>query len=438
MNKYSLAVSIANRLRGAGFPVYFAGGCVRDQIMGIEPLDYDIATAATPVEIMELFPRTVPLGVQFGVVLVLNQGIPFEIATFRKDGVYVDGRHPLSVEFSSSPEEDVLRRDFTINGLLYDPFNNKILDFVGGRDDLQAGLIRAIGEPRQRFHEDKLRLMRAVRFATRYLYRLEEKTEKAIKEMAAQITEVSVERMRDELGKIIQGRHPGHGLQMLVDLGILEHILPEVNALLGVEQPPQFHPEGDVFVHTRLMLDLLNNPSFELAFGSLLHDIGKPKTFVRAERIRFDGHVQLGARMAADICRRMKFSNDQRERITTYIWNHLKFMDVKEMREAKLKRFMQTDTFIAELEMHRVDCLASHGKLDNWFFCKRKLVGYSQEELKPLPLVNGDDLIGFGFVPGPVFKEILNRVIDLQLENKVQTKEQALTWVKENYKIHPE
>lgn len=435
MNKYKIAVEVAKKLKDSGFQAYFAGGCVRDKIMGVEPEDYDIATDAVPEKIRELYQKTVLVGVQYGVVLVIKNGISFEVAAFRKDGKYVDGRHPETVGFSKSAEEDVLRRDFTINGLLYDPFKEEILDYVGGQDDIKAGVIKAIGDPIKRFQEDKLRLMRAVRFASRYKYKIEEKTEEAIKLTASKITEVSPERIRDELDKIIRGAHPGLGLQMLQDMDILKYILPEASEMAGVKQPEEFHPEGDVFVHTKIMLDLLENPSLVLAFAALLHDIGKPGTFIQKERIRFDGHVSLGAKMADMICRRLRFSNFERERIVIYIENHLKFMDVQEMREAKLKRFMQTDTFIEELELHRVDCLASHGKLDNWTFCKKKLEEYSQEQLKPAPLINGNDLMEIGYKPGPLFKEILTMVVDLQLENRLSTKEEALTWVKENYKI---
>lgn len=435
MNKRELAFAIAKILTDNGCQAYFAGGCVRDSIMGIEPVDYDIATDAPPAKVMELFPKTFPVGVQYGVVLVLWDGIPFEITTFRKDGRYINGRHPESVGFSKTPEEDVKRRDFTINGLLYDPLKDEVLDYVNGRNDIKNGIVRAIGDPRSRFNEDKLRLMRAIRFAARYQYKIEENTLFAVKELASRITEVSPERIRDELDKIIRSKHSGLGLQMLQDTGLLHHILPEVSQMAGVSQPEEFHPEGDVFTHTKIMLDLLENPSRVLAFGALLHDIGKPKTFVRAERIRFDGHVPLGAKMADEICRRLRFSNEERERIVTYIGNHLKFMDVQEMRESKLKRFMQSDTFPEELELHRVDCLASHGKLDNWEFCRRKLEEYSHEELRPKPLIDGDDLIALGHKPGPLFKEILTKVTDLQLENQLKTKEEALTWVKKNYNI---
>ena len=433
MGKKELAKTIVKKLRDNGFTSYYAGGCVRDIIMGTDPKDYDIATDARPEDVVKMFPKTFPVGMQFGVVVVLLEGINFEVATFRTDGRYIDGRHPKKVMFTKSPEQDVKRRDFTINGILYDPFEEKNLDYVNGIEDIKQGIVRAIGDPLKRFEEDKLRLMRAVRFAARYSYKIEENTERALKTLAYKIVEVSSERIREELDKIIRGDNAGAGLQMLLDMGILKHILPEVSQMEGVKQPEQFHPEGDVFTHTKIMLDLIDKPNKILAFASLFHDIGKPDTFVQAERIRFDGHVPLGAKMTDKICRRLKFSNEEREKIVTCVNNHLKFMDVKNMRESTLKKFIRTDTFIDELEMHRVDCLASHGKLDNWEFCRERLNDYSEEELKPKPVINGDDLMKMGYKPGPLFKEILARILDLQLENKFSSKEEALTWVKENY-----
>jgi poly(A) polymerase len=435
MDKKELAFCVAKNLKDHGFQAYYAGGCVRDMVMRSEPSDYDIATDALPDNVMSIFKKTIPVGVHFGVVLALLEGVPFEITTFRKDGRYIDGRHPETVGFSKDPKEDVMRRDFTINGLLYNPFEDKILDYVNGINDIKSGVIRAIGDPKERFSEDKLRLMRAVRFSARFKYEIEEGTYNAVKELAPRINEVSHERIRDELDKILRGRNPGLGLQMLFDTGILQVIMSEASDMAGVEQPPEFHPEGDVFIHTKLMLDMLVNPSRVLAFAVLLHDIGKPRTFSVAERIRFDGHVPVGARMADSICKRFRFSNEEREKIVRYVENHLRFMDVQEMRESKLKRFMQSDTFVEELELHRIDCLASHGKLDNWEFCKKRLEEYSKEELKPIPLVNGNDLILEGYIPGPLFREILNKVLDLQLENQIKTKEEALTWIKKNYII---
>ncbi len=435
MDKKKLALNIAGKLADKGFQAYFAGGCVRDTIMGRDPADYDIATDARPEQVMKIFPRSIPVGIQFGVVLVIEGDIHYEVSTFRKDSIYIDGRHPSSVGFSSSARDDVVRRDFTINGLLYDPLQDKVLDYVEGIRDINRGIIRAIGDPEVRMGEDKLRIMRAIRFACRYGFPIEENTLSAIKKLVAKIEEVSIERIRDELDKIIRGEHPGMGLQMLSDVGLMKYIISEVDSMKGVMQPEEFHPEGDVFTHTMITLDLLRNPSRVLAFAALLHDVGKPKTFTRAERIRFDGHVTVGARMADEICRRLKFSNNERERIVLYISNHLKFMDVKKMREARLKRFMQDETFEGQLELHRADCLASHGKLDNWEFCRQKLAGYSQEELRPAPLINGNDLKDAGYAPGPIFKQILAKVSDCQLENSIKTKEDALTWVKNNYKI---
>jgi poly(A) polymerase len=435
VNKKELAFIVAKKLKDNGFQAYYAGGCVRDSIMNLEPADYDIATDALPDEVMKIFKKTIPIGAHFGVVLALEEGVPFEITTFRSDGAYVDGRHPESVKFSKTPQDDVKRRDFTINGLLYDPFNDQVLDYVNGVSDIRCGVVRAIGNPVERFTEDKLRLMRAVRFAARFKYEIEENTLTAVKALAPKIVDVSAERIRDEFDKILRGSNPGFGLQMLEDLGVLRCILPEVSDMVGVEQPPEFHPEGDVFIHTKMMLDMLKNPTKVLAFAVLMHDVGKPRTFSRAERIRFDGHVPVGAKMADLICKRFRFSNDEREKVVRYVENHLKFMDVQNMRESKLKRFMQSDTFIEELELHRVDCLASHRKLDNWEFCNRKLEEYSNEEIKPIPLISGSDLISEGYEPGPLFKEILTKVVDLQLENQIKTKEEALTWIKKNYII---
>ncbi|MFC2149506.1 CCA tRNA nucleotidyltransferase [Candidatus Auribacterota bacterium] len=434
--KLQTAKKIVNTLRKKGYEAYFVGGCVRDRVMRKIPLDYDITTDARAEEVMKLFKKTIPVGVKFGVVIVVEKGIQYEVATFRKDGEYIDGRHPIAVHFSTS-KEDVLRRDFTINGLLYDPVKKKIIDHVGGKKDIEKKLIRAIGDPYQRFEEDKLRMLRAVRFSTRFNFPIEKKTMKAIKDLAPKITEVSAERIRDELIKIFTGKNSGNGLELLRRSGLLEIVLPEAVKMAGVKQPPNFHPEGDVYKHTKLMFDYARNPSPELAFAILLHDIGKPGTFRIAERIRFDGHTSLGAKMADGILRRLKFSNDQRTAITTAIFNHLKFMDVKKMRVNRLKRFMKEPTFPMELELHRIDCLGSHGKLDNYRFCKRKLKEYSKkkEDLRPKPLINGTDLIELGYKPGPLFKEILTIVEDAQLEKAIKTRGDALRLVAKHFPV---
>ena len=365
------AISIVRRLREAGHTAYFNGGCVRDMVRGVEPHDYDIATSATPEQVQQLFPKTVPVGAQFGVVLVLDGGHQFEVATFRTDQAYVDGRRPTSVRYGS-PEEDAQRRDFTINGLFYDPIEDRVIDFVNGRADIERKLVRTIGEARQRFTEDKLRLLRCVRFAANLGYDIEPATFEAVKEMAAQIQVVSAERIRDELIKTLTRSHAGRGLELLRASGLLAEILPEIAVMQGVEQPPEFHPEGDVFVHTRMMLDALPpHPSVTLAFAVLLHDVGKPPTFERApDRIRFNEHDRVGAELAETILRRLRFSNDEIERIVLCVREHMRFQFVKEMRPAKLKRILARKTFPDELELHRIDCAASHRNLENYEFLK--------------------------------------------------------------------
>ncbi|HRZ86789.1 MAG TPA: CCA tRNA nucleotidyltransferase [bacterium] len=431
--KLTIAKKIVSTLRKAGYEAYFVGGCVRDRVMRIAPKDYDIATDARAGQVMAIFRRTVPVGAKFGVVIVVENGENFEVATFRKDGEYLDSRHPVTVHFSDA-KEDVLRRDFTINGLLYDPVKRKVIDHVGGVADIRRKIIRTIGDPYKRFSEDKLRLIRAVRFSARFKFKIEKGTMAALRELAPKITDVSAERIRDELVKILTGANPGYGLDLLRQTGLLDAVLPEITKMVGVQQPPEFHPEGDVYTHTKLMFDLAKKDlSPELAFAILLHDVGKPDTFRVAERIRFDRHTTVGARMADRIMRRLRFSNGQREAVVTAVFNHLKFMDVKKMRVNRLKRFLQEPTFPMELALHRLDCLASHRMLDNWRFCARKLKSYSKEELRPKPLISGNDLIRLGFVPGPLFKKILTAVEDEQLENRVSTRDEAVSFVEKKF-----
>jgi len=433
--KYTIAKKIVETLRAKGHEAYFVGGCVRDRVMKVVPKDYDIATDARAEEVMKTFKRTIPVGAKFGVVIVVQDGTNFEVATFRKDGEYLDSRHPVAVHFSDA-REDVLRRDFTINGLLYDPAKRRVIDHVDGVKDIRKKVIRTIGDPYKRFSEDKLRLIRAVRFSARFKFKIEKKTFQAIKKLAPQILDVSAERIREELVKIFTGKNAGYGLELLRQSGLLEAVLPEITKMVGVEQPPQFHPEGDVYTHTKMMFDDMKEPSTELAFAVLLHDVGKPRTFRRAERIRFDGHTNVGARMADAILRRLKFSNDLRNAVVTAVFNHLKFMDVKKMRVNRLKRFLKEPTFPMELELHRLDCLASHRMLDNYRFCKRKLKEYSKEEdLRPKPLITGNDLIALGFTPGPLFKKILTAVEDGQLENKLKAKNEAIEFVKRKFGV---
>ena len=426
-----LATDIVKKLHTAGFEAYLVGGCVRDMIMGLEPADYDIATNARTDDVRKLFKKIVPVGIQFGVVLVIKEGIEFEVATFRSDGIYLDGRHPQTVHFSSA-KEDAQRRDFTINGLFYDPVKRKIIDFVDGEKDIKRKIVRTIGDPYKRFTEDKLRIMRGIRFATRFEYTLDEKTKEAIKNCVSHIKDVSMERIRDELVKMMTGPHPGKSLRLMDTVGLLSEILPEVAVMKGVEQPPKFHPEGDVFVHTMLMMEKLQYPNLVLSFATLLHDVGKPKTFDPAT-LKTTFHSDVGARITEDMLRHLRFSNDQIEQISWCVRNHMNFMHVQRMREGKLKRMMSADTFPDELELHRIDCASSHGMLDNYEYLLKKQEEYRQEDLKPKPLVNGHDLIAMGMKPGPQFKEILEEVWILQLEHAFKARDEAIQWVIEHY-----
>ncbi|MFB3916474.1 MAG: CCA tRNA nucleotidyltransferase [Terriglobales bacterium] len=453
------AIEVVRRLRERGYQAYLVGGCVRDLLLGRAPADYDVATDATPDEVMSIFPRTWAVGAQFGVVLVPVNGnrqelaeaqaekgsdVPhnpvIEVATFRSDGLYTDGRHPDEVQYTKNPAEDVRRRDFTVNGLLLDPLKNEVLDFVGGRADLEAGVIRTIGHPERRFAEDKLRLLRAVRFAARFGYRIEAETLAAIRMLAANIHQVSRERVRDELTKMLTEGHARAAFELLDQTGLLHEVLPEVEAMKEVEQPPQFHPEGDVWVHTLLLLDMLPHPcSRTLAWGTLLHDVGKPPTFHRApDRIRFDGHVEVGVAMAREICRRLRMSNDDTEQILALVANHMRFADVNKMKTSTLKRFMRLPRFEEHLELHRIDCLGSHGDLTLYDYVRRKFESTPREEIRPAPLITGHDLISAGLRPGPQFKDVLAAVEDAQLEGTISSKAEALQFVRELMLSNPE
>jgi poly(A) polymerase len=433
------AISIVQSLREAGHQAYLVGGCVRDLLLGREPADYDVTTDATPDEVMRIFPDTYAVGAQFGVVLVPlpKDSVPkqendcVEVATFRSDMGYSDGRHPDQVRFSVDPREDVQRRDFTINGLLLDPIKNEVLDFVGGRKDLDAHIIRSIGDPESRFAEDKLRMMRTVRFAARFEYTIDPDTLKAIQKLARQIMQVSRERLRDELTKMLTEGHARRAFLLLDETGLLREVLPEISAMKGVEQPPQFHPEGGVFVHTLLLLDKLPQPCpTTLAWGALLHDVGKPPTFrVAPDRIRFDGHVDVGVKMAQEICRRLRFSNDDTDQILALVANHMRFGDVERMKESTLKKFLRLPRFEEHLELHRMDCQSSHGDLTSYNYVRERLASIPPEIMRPRPLIGGDDLIAAGYEPGPRFKEILAAVEDSQLEGRLQSKEEAMTFV---------
>ena len=425
------ATRLVRTLRQAGHEALFAGGCVRDMLLGKEAHDIDIATSARPEEVQKLFPRTVAVGAHFGVVVVLQDGMEFQIATFRSDGAYRDGRHPESVTFTDA-EGDAKRRDFTVNGLFFDPVERRVLDYVDGESDLRAGILRCIGDPSARFSEDKLRLLRCVRFTASLGFRIEERTFEALLAKAAEITDVSSERIRDELVKIFTHPNRVRGFDLLDQSGLMDVLLPEVSHLKGCEQPPDFHPEGDVFVHTRLMLSLLpDQVSVPLVFSVLFHDIGKPPTFRRDEtgRIRFNGHEGVSATMSTEIFHRLRFSNAETEATVTCVKNHMSFKDVKNMRVATLKRFLARPTIEDEMELHRVDCLGSHGLLYNFEFLREKQEEFSNAPLIPEPLITGRDLIASGRKPGPKFKQILDAVQALQLEGSLLTREDALAWV---------
>ncbi len=436
------AAEVVRVLRERGHQAYFAGGCVRDLLLGREPADYDVASDATPRQVMEIFPQTYAVGEQFGVVLV-----PFsrtdsatstvEVATFRSDVGYSDGRHPDEVRFSKDPTEDVERRDFTINGMMLDPATNEVLDFVGGRADLKAGIIRAIGDPERRFAEDKLRMLRGVRFAARFDYTIDPATMAAMQRLAPQIDQVSHERIREELTKMLTEGRARRAFELLDETGLLREVLPEIAAMKGVEQSPQHHPEGDVFVHTLLLLDKLPaGASKTLAWGALLHDVGKPPTFrIAPDRIRFDGHVDVGVKMAAEILRRLRFSNQETDQILALVDNHMRFGDVQRMKQSTLKRFFRLPAFDEHLELHRLDCLSSHGALDSYEYAREQMSSIPPEAIRPKALVTGRDLIAAGYEPGPRFKEILAAVEDAQLEDRLTSAKDAWDYVRREFPL---
>jgi poly(A) polymerase len=444
------ASSVIQVLRQHGFQAYLVGGCVRDLLLQCEPSDYDVATDATPDKVMEILPETYAVGAQFGVVLVplpedqrtgSSENSPksqaVEVATFRSDLGYSDGRRPDEVRFSRDPREDVARRDFTINGMLLDPLTNEVLDFVGGRKDLEAGIIRTIGDPELRFAEDKLRMLRAVRFAARFEYEIEEGTLAAIQRRAHEIQVVSRERVRDELTRMLVEGDARRAFLLLDDSGLLKEVLPEISAMKGVEQPPEFHPEGDVFIHTLLLLDHLPDPCPPtLAWGALLHDVGKPATFrVAPDRIRFDDHVNVGVKIAEQICGRLRFSNHDTAQVLALVDNHMRFGHVSRMKESTLKKFMRMPRFDEHLALHRADSLASHRNLSTYEFIRKKLTEIPPEKIRPTPLVSGDDLIAAGYVPGPKFREMLEAVEDAQLEGRLLSHDAALEFVKHEFPV---
>jgi poly(A) polymerase len=422
---------IVQTLRDHGFTAYLAGGCVRDKLLGIDPKDFDVATNSRAATVQQLFPNTMPVGVQFGVVLVMHDGLPCEVATFRSDGIYLDGRHPTSVHFSNA-YEDAQRRDFTINGMFYDPLTEEVIDYVGGREDLRAGIIRAIGDPYARFAEDRLRMLRAIRLAARLNFTITPATFAAIQDLASSIVDIAWERIGDEMIKILTGRGAKRAFELLSESRLLSAILPEIEAMRGVEQSPDFHPEGDVFVHTLLLLDKLNQPTETLALGALLHDVAKPVCWARsAHRITFYGHCEKGAEMAIAICQRLKRSRETWDRVAYLVKNHLRLLSAPDMRTATLKRFLREDGIEELLELVRLDALSSSGDLRPYEFCRQQLATLGPEQIAPPRLLSGHDLIALGLPPGPRFKEILHAVEDAQLEGLLRTHEEALSWVKQ-------
>jgi len=433
MTEKEAANSIVETLVDAGHKALFAGGCVRDLIMNRTPKDYDIATSATPEEVESLFNKTISVGKQFGVMIVVLENHQFEVATFRTEKNYRDGRHPTEVSFAT-PEEDAGRRDFTVNGLFYDPTQNKVNDYVEGQSDILKKIIRTIGKAEDRFKEDYLRILRAIRFAANLDFTIEDKTFRSIKKLKSLIQKVSKERVRDELIKMFTRPGAGRGLDLLSESGLLKEILPEVETMKGVKQPEEFHPEGDVYTHTRLMMDQLNNPSVILAFSTLLHDIGKPPTFSKkGKRIHFYNHCKVGGDITRSMLTGLRFSNQEIDDIILCVENHMRFADVKKMRVGKLKQLIASSTFEVELELHRIDCLASHGMLDNYNFLKEKQIEFEKEKLKPKRLISGNDLIELGMKPGPKMKKILEDVYLVQLEEKINTKEEAIQYVKKKH-----
>jgi poly(A) polymerase len=449
------ALRIVETLRSRGYEAYLAGGCVRDLVLGREPADYDVATSATPDVVLDMFPRTFAVGAHFGVVLVApekeNAGFVTEVATFRSDLAYSDGRHPDGVRYTKTAAEDVERRDFTINGLLLDPLRggslldesgrdpkslrNTVLDYVGGLADLDAGIVRAIGRPELRFEEDHLRMLRAVRFAARFRFELEPTTLRAIRSLASRIHAVSRERVRDELTKMLTEGHARRAFELLDSTGLLAEVLPQIAQMKGVEQPPQYHPEGDVWTHTLMLLEQLPlDCSMTLAWGALLHDVGKPPTFRRApDRVRFDGHVEIGVAMGAEICRRFRFSNEESRQIVALIENHMRFMDAQHMRNSTLKRFFRLERFDEHLALHRMDCTAASGNLENWNYMRERYSSMPDEAVRPKPLITGQELIAAGYPPGTQFREMLRAAEDAQLEGEIATTEEALQLVRKRF-----
>jgi poly(A) polymerase len=435
MSQRDKAIAIVQRLRQQGFESYLAGGCVRDMLLNRLPQDYDITTNAKPDDIAKIFPETIPVGAQFGVMLVMMEGQPFEVATFRYDGPYLDGRHPSQVRYGTL-EEDVFRRDFTINGMIYDPVDDRIIDLVDGRQDLEQRRVRAIGRAHDRFEEDRLRLIRAVRFATSLDFTIETETFSAICAAAPTITQIAWERIGDEITRILTEGGARRGFQLLDDTGLLKVLLPEIDAMKKVEQTPDHHPEGDVFTHTLLLLSHLESPTETLAYGCLLHDVAKPVCAGRVgDRLTFYGHTAQGAGMAEEILKRLKRSRAVWERVSYLVRNHLRHVQAPQMRLSTLKRFLREDGIGELLELSRIDALSSNGDLQYYRFCKERLAEFQHEEIRPEPLLRGNDLIAMGFTPGPVFTDILRQVEDAQLGGELTSRQEALEWVSKRYSV---
>lgn len=421
------ALDIVRRLSESGFRALWAGGCVRDRLLSLPPKDYDVATDADPDEVMRLFAGADArfAGTSFGVVRVTIGGYAYEVARFRKEGAYTDGRRPDSVMFTDE-REDAQRRDFTVNGMFYDPLAGRVIDYVDGQADLVRRQIRAIGDPDARFEEDRLRLLRAVRFAGRLNWPIEGETWSALRRLAPSVESVSAERIRDELLLSLTEGVPPWAIRLLLDGGLLDVVLPEVAAMVGVPQPPAFHPEGDVFTHTMMMLGIAHHPSPDFALGLLLHDVGKPPTYRVADRIRFNDHTRVGKALADRVCRRLRLSIASTEHVTRLVVDHHRFTHVKEMRPRTLKRLLRTPRFEDHLELHRIDCLASHGNLGNYAFTVAAREACEPDDLRPKPLIGGDDLIALGYMPGPDFGPVLTAIEDEQLDGSLKGRDDAL------------
>ena len=427
------ANGVVRTLRDAGHAALFAGGCVRDALLGRPLKDIDIATSAAPDVVERLFPGdTVAVGKAFGVIVVRRDDHPFEVATFRADGAYTDGRRPDGIRFTDAAE-DARRRDFTVNGLFYDPESGEVLDFVGGRADLAARVVRAIGEPAARFREDHLRLLRAVRFTAVLEFRLDSATAAAVREAAPLLADVSAERIGHEITRMLcEAPRPAQALELLRDLGLLRIGLPEVEALRGVEQPAEFHPEGDVWTHTCRMLDALPAPRDPaLAYAALLHDVGKPPTAMVGESgaPRFPNHAPVGAEMARAILQRLRRPAELIEAVTIAVARHMSFVALPEMRPAKLRRFLGAPTFPLELALHRLDVEQSHGKLHIADFAEQKLTEFAAETVLPEAWIKGRDLLVLGLKPGPTVGQWVTRAYDAQLEGRFPDRAALLAWL---------